>query len=136
MLKNIIIFITNIYIATLGVQHALYIMKDIYESKYSQRSEHDKNIKSAINKTNQNQSKSVWLSLTLSFEFQVRREGMAEFEIISCSCLKSFPDKMKIRYKLKIFSIVYAKCRCLPRMTMLNKILLEIEPTAIAFLCY
>lgn len=95
-----------------------------------------KNMKSTINKTNQNQHKCVWLRLTLSFEFQVRREGMTEFEIISCSCLRSFPDKMKICYKLKILSIVYAKCRCLPRMTMLNKIHLEIEPTAIAFLCY
>lgn len=67
------------------------------------------NMKSTINIKKQNQSISLWL--TLSFETEVRSEGMADLEIISCSCLGSFLDKMKIGYILKIVSIVYAKCR-------------------------
>lgn len=77
----------------------------------------------------------MWLSLTLSFESQVREE-MAEFEIISCSRLTSFSDKMKIEYKLRRASIVYAKCRCLPRITMLKEIFFEIGSTVITLPCY
>lgn len=63
----------------------------------------------------------------------MRREG-PEFELISWLCLRSFPDKMKIGYELKIVPIVYVKCRCLPRITRLNEILLEIGSTVITLL--
>lgn len=61
---------------------------------------------------------------------------MSEFKLISSLCLTSFPDKMKIGYELKMVSIAYAKCRCLPRITMLNEIFLDIGPTVITLHCY
>lgn len=67
------------------------------------------NMKSTINITNQNQSISLWL--TLSFESEVKREVIADLEIISCSCPRSFLHKIKIGYILKIVSVVYAKYR-------------------------
>lgn len=76
---------------------------------------------------------SIILSLR---DLELRKEGIAVYEIISRSCLRLLPDKMKIGYKLKIVSIIYAKCRCLPRITMLSEICLEIRPTVMTLLCY